>query len=78
MLKPPYYLQGLPSVASTGMKVDVTGEWKDRIEELMTSTCKSQYIRQGRDNKGLTHKGYEVERVFHIENAGLWSAYALE
>ncbi|EKX32232.1 hypothetical protein GUITHDRAFT_82501 [Guillardia theta CCMP2712] len=78
VLKPPYYWQSQSSGTSADIKVDLTSEWKDRIQELMTSTCKSQYLGQGRNNKGLKYKGYEVERVFRIEHAGLWSAYALE
>ena len=56
--------------------VDVTGLWKDRIQELMTETAKVQFIGQGRDNRGLKHKGYEVARVHRVENARLWRSYA--
>jgi len=56
--------------------VDVTGLWKDRIQQLMTETAKVQFIGQGRDNLGLTHKGYKVERVHRVENARLWRSYA--
>ena len=78
VLKAPYYWQGRASSAGTDIKFDVTSEWKDRIQELMTSTCKPQYIGQGRDNLGLKHKGYKVERVFRIQHSELWSAYALQ
>ena len=56
--------------------VDVTSLWKDRIQQLMTDTAKVQFIGQGRDNRGLTHKDYEVERVHRVENARLWRSYA--
>eukprot|EP00960_Hanusia_phi_P001082 29725-Hanusia_phi.AAC.1 len=43
----------------------------------MDETCKVQYIGLGRDNFGLNHKGYKVERVFRVEMLERWSAFAL-
>mmetsp|Transcript_31851 Transcript_31851/g.101631 ORF Transcript_31851/g.101631 Transcript_31851/m.101631 type:complete len:1006 (-) Transcript_31851:99-3116(-) len=77
---PPVYWQrvNLHGPVSVRVKVDVTREWKDRVQELMTSTCIQQYIGQGRDNQGLTHKGYRVERVFHIQDRSLWLPFAVQ
>eukprot|EP00960_Hanusia_phi_P017035 500655-Hanusia_phi.AAC.1 len=43
----------------------------------MDETCKVQYMRKGRANSKLMHKGYKVERVFRVEMPERWSAYAL-
>jgi len=77
VLKPPLYWQQNSPNGLKQVRIDVTREWKDEIQQLMDSTCKAQYIGQGRDNRGLNHKGYKVERVYRIENKEHWCAYAL-
>ncbi|EKX31416.1 hypothetical protein GUITHDRAFT_122390 [Guillardia theta CCMP2712] len=69
--------------ASNGGLADWKNAFLDSFREKRSESIlkKSQSVTpaaQGRDNKGLKYKGYEVERVFRVEHAGLWSAYALE
>jgi hypothetical protein len=73
---PPHWR--LQSLSSAARVVDCTAEWRDRIQELMTGTCKPEHIGKGRDNLGLTHKGYRVVRVSRIENPLLWKRYVLQ
>lgn len=81
LLKPPPYWSSIINLNEKGTsieRVDVTREMRDRIQKIMTDTCKPQYIGIGRDSPGLKHKGFLVTKVERIENSILWRSYNFE
>uniref|UniRef100_A0A6T7TA30 Poly [ADP-ribose] polymerase n=1 Tax=Hanusia phi TaxID=3032 RepID=A0A6T7TA30_9CRYP len=80
VLDPPLYWQHVnaQSPSHTRVKVDVTPRWKEKMQELLTSTCKEGFLGEGRNNRGCAHKGFQVVRVWRVEDKDLWSSYALQ
>lgn len=77
LMTAPFHWQ-LKSLLSNPRVIDCTDEWRSRIQDLMMDSCKSHFIGQGRDNMGLTHKGYRVVKVSRIENPILWKRYVTQ
>ena len=57
-------------------RVDVTAELAGGMQRLLNATCDAQYIGQGRDGNGMTHRGMRVLAVHRVEDAKLWRAFA--
>eukprot|EP00960_Hanusia_phi_P041383 754970-Hanusia_phi.AAC.6 len=56
--------------------VAVTAEWKARMQELVSATCKPGCVGKGRNNSNIGHAWFVVEQVFRIENHLTWDAYS--
>ncbi|EKX46950.1 hypothetical protein GUITHDRAFT_107301 [Guillardia theta CCMP2712] len=55
---------------------DVTAEWKERMQELISTTCKAEGVGKGRMNSNIGHTYLVVDRVLRIENHLSWKAYS--
>lgn len=61
---------------ATGTLVDVTAEFKAKVQALIDKTCVVAFLGQGKDCKVPgTHKRLCVEQVLRVENPLCWRAY---
>jgi hypothetical protein len=74
--QPPLYWS-LKSLKHTVRRVNVTGEMKARVQQLLDSTCNSSTLGKGRDAQaGLPpYTRLVVHKVTRIENPAIWRTY---
>eukprot|EP01061_Rhynchopus_euleeides_P010831 TRINITY_DN2040_c0_g1_i6.p1 TRINITY_DN2040_c0_g1~~TRINITY_DN2040_c0_g1_i6.p1 ORF type:complete len:879 (+),score=232.66 TRINITY_DN2040_c0_g1_i6:315-2639(+) len=66
------------NTTALGELVDVTGELRAAMQEMVNRTCVVGQLGQGRDNKGANHKGLLVRRVLRVEHVAVWKQYQFQ
>lgn len=62
--------------SQTDMKFHLCDDKKvKKIQKLCDKTVISDFIGQGRDNYGLSHKSYQIQKVYRVENPNLYKKY---